>query len=82
MSSGTLFVIATPIGNMKDFSARAIEVIKNLDCLAAEDTRRAGMLLANYGISVKLTSLHDHNEKDKSEYIIEQLKEAEYWFSF
>ena len=73
MSTGTLFVIATPIGNMADWSQRAIDTIAEIDLLAAEDTRRTKILLSYHSLNVRVTSIHEHNEKDKSGYIVELL---------
>jgi len=70
---GTLFVIATPIGNMDDISARARETLDKVDLVAAEDTRRAGQLLTRLGIRNRLVSLHEHNEADRVEEIVEDL---------
>ena len=62
MSKGTLFVVATPIGNLDDLSPRAIRVLGQVDLVAAEDTRVTGRLLTHFGIESRLTALHDHNE--------------------
>lgn len=59
---GTLFVVATPIGNLEDLTFRALRILREVDVVAAEDTRRTGKLLAHYGISKRLLSLHEHNE--------------------
>jgi 16S rRNA (cytidine1402-2'-O)-methyltransferase len=59
---GVLYVIATPIGNMEDITFRAVSILKLVDEVAAEDTRRSGRLLKHYGISTKMTSFHEHNE--------------------
>jgi 16S rRNA (cytidine1402-2'-O)-methyltransferase len=59
---GTLYVVGTPIGNLRDMSFRAIEVLKQVDVVAAEDTRVSARLLQHYGITAKLVSLHEHNE--------------------
>ena len=58
-----LYLIATPIGNLKEMSPRALEIIEDMDIIAAEDTRNAFSLLANYGIKKELFSLREHNEK-------------------
>lgn len=76
MVYGTLYIIATPIGNHADWSSRAVETISNLDFLAAEDTRKTGLLLARYNLSVKTIAVHDHNESDKANYLISLLKEG------
>lgn len=60
--SGTLFVVATPIGNLEDLTFRALRTLKEVDAIAAEDTRRTSKLLAHYGVSKPLVSLHEHNE--------------------
>ena len=73
MKKGTLFITATPIGNLEDMTLRAIRVLKEVDLVAAEDTRRTGMLLKHFGIERPLTSLHDHNEREKSSLIINRL---------
>ena len=70
----TLYLIATPIGNLQDISFRAIDILKNVDLIACEDTRHTGQLLANYSIKKKVTSLHQHNEKDKTKSILEIIK--------
>jgi 16S rRNA (cytidine1402-2'-O)-methyltransferase len=70
---GTLFVVATPIGNLEDISARALAVLGRVAVIAAEDTRRTAKLLAHYGISTPTTSLHEHNERQKSRAILERL---------
>lgn len=60
--SGTLWVVATPIGNLQDASARMRATLENVACVAAEDTRHSGVLLAHFGIRAELVALHDHNE--------------------
>jgi len=63
---GTLYVVATPIGNLEDISARARRVLSQVDLIAAEDTRRSGALLAHLGISKPVESYHEHNEPQKA----------------
>jgi len=63
---GTIYVVATPIGNLQDLSLRALEVLKKVDVIAAEDTRHSAILLQHYGISGKILSLHDFNERQRS----------------
>ena len=70
----TLYLIATPIGNLQDISLRAIDILKNVDLIACEDTRHTGQLLSHYSIKKKLTSLHQHNEKEKTHSILEVIK--------
>jgi 16S rRNA (cytidine1402-2'-O)-methyltransferase len=72
-SSGTLYVIATPIGNMNDISARARELLGSVNLVAAEDTRRAGQLLTRLGLQNRLVSLHEHNEMQRSEMLLTEL---------
>lgn len=74
--SGTLYLCATPIGNLGDVSARCIEILKEVDLVAAEDTRRTVQLLNHFEISKPLTSYHEHNKREKGEYIVKLLKEG------
>lgn len=73
---GRLYVVATPIGNLTDFSFRAVEVLKEVDWIAAEDTRHVRPLLQHYGITGKLVSLHQHNEDRASAGLIEKMKQG------
>jgi 16S rRNA (cytidine1402-2'-O)-methyltransferase len=74
---GTLYVVATPLGNLKDITLRALEVLKNSDLIAAEDTRRTQKLLAAYDLHVPLTSYHEHNKQAKSHLLIARLLRGE-----
>ncbi|MFA6162579.1 MAG: 16S rRNA (cytidine(1402)-2'-O)-methyltransferase [Methylobacter sp.] len=74
---GKLYVVATPIGNLADFSFRAVEILKQVDLIAAEDTRHVKMLLQHYGITNKLISLHQHNEDKASAGLLEKLREGQ-----
>ena len=76
MKQGTLYIVATPIGNLEDITLRAIRVLKEVGLIAAEDTRRTKILLDAHGIDTPLTSLHDHNELKKSEFLISRLREG------
>ena len=76
MDYGTLYLVATPIGNLGDISARALEVLESVDLIAAEDTRRTVQLLNHFGISKPLTSYHEHNKREKGQYIISLLKQG------
>lgn len=77
VSAGTLHVVATPIGNLGDLSARARDVLGSVDLIAAEDTRHTRQLLQSCGIDTPLTSLHEHNEARKSEELIARLAAGE-----
>ncbi len=73
---GTLYIVATPIGNLDDITHRALETLKQVDTIACEDTRHSGRLLANYGIKNKLMSFHMHNENESADKFIKLLKEG------
>jgi 16S rRNA (cytidine1402-2'-O)-methyltransferase len=72
-----LFVVATPIGNLGDITLRAIEVLKSADVVAAEDTRRSGMLLKHLGIKKPFVSYHEHNEAARTTELVERLGRGE-----
>ncbi|HET7673993.1 MAG TPA: 16S rRNA (cytidine(1402)-2'-O)-methyltransferase [Gammaproteobacteria bacterium] len=71
-----LYVVATPIGNLGDFSVRAQEVLRGVELIAAEDTRVSGRLLAHFGIRTPLIALHEHNERERSEDLLARLREG------
>ena len=71
---GTLYVVATPIGNLEDITLRAIEVLKSVDVIAAEDTRHTKILTARYGINTPLTSYFQYNQIKKTDFLIDLLK--------
>src|SRR5207247_1891398 len=73
---GTLFVVATPIGNLEDVTARALRILGTVSLIAAEDTRRTAHLLARYAITTPTTSFHQHNETAKAASIIARLQEG------
>ncbi|ACL70777.1 16S rRNA (cytidine(1402)-2'-O)-methyltransferase [Halothermothrix orenii] len=74
---GKLYICGTPLGNLEDISFRAIKTLKEVDLVAAEDTRRTVKLLNYYDISTPLTSYHEHNEEKKSEELINKLEEGQ-----
>ena len=71
--AGTLFIVATPIGNLEDITLRALRILKTVDLIAAEDTRHTRKLLTHYDIPTPLTSYHDHNEATKVPVLVETL---------
>ena len=74
--SNVLYLVATPIGNLKEFTSRAIEVISDADLVTAEDTRNTYTLLANFGLKKQLFSLREHNEKEAANHIIKLIKDG------
>src|SRR5437016_4225449 len=77
LKPGTLYLVATPIGNLEDITLRALRTLKECDLVAAEDTRRTGQLLKHFGISKPLVSYFQFNEAKRSEEIIERLRRGE-----
>ncbi len=75
--SAQLFVVATPIGHLDDMTFRAIQVLKSVSLIAAEDTRQSAQLLKHFNIETPLTACHDHNEANKIHQLIEKLKNGE-----
>ncbi|MFZ7198023.1 16S rRNA (cytidine(1402)-2'-O)-methyltransferase [Avibacterium avium] len=71
--TGILYIVATPIGNLQDISQRALQVLEQVDLVAAEDTRHSGLLLSHYGIKKPFFALHDHNEQQKADILCEKL---------
>lgn len=71
---GILYIVATPIGNLEDITLRALRILKEVNFIAAEDTRRTKKLLSAHHISTPLVSLHEHNEKEKSSLVISKIK--------
>lgn len=74
---GTLYLVATPIGNMADLSERAIKILSEVDFVAAEDTRNSGLLLSRLGITRPLVSYFEHNKRERGPYIVSRLQNGE-----
>lgn len=74
--AGTLFIVSTPIGNLKDITLRAIETLKSVELIACEDTRHTKKLLSHYSIPTPTTSYFEHNKLKKGEYLLRLLKEG------
>lgn len=74
---GTLFLVATPIGNLEDMTARAIRVLRESSLIAAEDTRRTGRLLSHFGIDTRMLSYHAHNERSRRERLVSALADGD-----
>ncbi|MDP1595546.1 MAG: 16S rRNA (cytidine(1402)-2'-O)-methyltransferase [Methylotenera sp.] len=70
---GILYVVATPIGNLQDITLRALDILKTVDAIAAEDTRHTSGLLSHFGIAKKLIAVHEHNERQSAEKLLAQL---------
>lgn len=75
--SAQLFVVATPIGHLDDMTFRAIDILKSVSVVAAEDTRQSAQLFKHYNISTPLTACHDHNESNKIEQLVQKLLAGE-----
>ncbi|MDH2924173.1 rRNA (cytidine-2'-O-)-methyltransferase [Nicoletella semolina] len=74
--TGTLYIIATPIGNLGDITQRALDTFKQVDLIAAEDTRHSGLLLSHYAIKKPFFALHDHNEQQRAKILVEKLQQG------
>lgn len=77
VKAGTLYVVATPIGNLQDISLRALDVLKSVDLVAAEDTRHTAGLLAHFAIQKKQLAVHEHNEQKSGHLLLERLHAGE-----
>lgn len=76
MTSGTLYIVATPIGNLADITFRAVEILREVACIACEDTRHSKFLLQHYAITTPTIALHEHNEQERHQELIRQLLEG------
>ena len=76
VDKGALYVISTPIGNLEDITLRALRILKEVDLICAEDTRKTRILLNHFHINTPLTSYYEHNERSKTPHIIQQVKEG------
>lgn len=76
--SGILYIVATPIGNLQDITQRALDTLAKADLIAAEDTRHSGLLLSHYGIKKPFFALHDHNEQQRANVLIEKLQQGQH----
>jgi len=77
MNTPTLFVVATPIGNLQDMSTRAIETLQQVDLIAAEDTRHSAPLMQHFAITTPMMAVHDHNERQRSQAIVTRLQQGQ-----
>ena len=75
--AGVLYIVATPIGNLEDITLRALRILKEVDLIAAEDTRHSRVLLDHYAIRTPLVSYHEHNEKSQAPRLVERIKNGE-----
>ena len=74
--AGKLYLCATPIGNLEDITFRVLRTLKEVDLIAAEDTRHSIKLLNHFGIKTPMTSYHEYNKVDKARYLVEQMKDG------
>ena len=75
-AAGSLYVVATPIGNLDDISARALKILREVALIAAEDTRHSARLMQHFGIATPLAACHEHNERDEGSRFITRLLAA------
>ncbi|HEK0317217.1 TPA: 16S rRNA (cytidine(1402)-2'-O)-methyltransferase [Proteus mirabilis] len=76
VTTSTLYIVPTPIGNLGDITQRALDVLSHVDLIAAEDTRHTGLLLQHFAIKARLFALHDHNEQQKADQLISKLQQG------
>ena len=74
--TGTLYIVATPIGNLADITFRAVDILRQCDLIMAEDTRHSRVLLEHYGVTTKVTALHEHNERARADSLVEKLRQG------
>jgi len=74
---GSLYLVSTPIGNLEDITLRALRILKEADLIAAEDTRRTGLLLKHFGIPNRMESYHDHNKVRKTPMLLNRLRQGD-----
>jgi 16S rRNA (cytidine1402-2'-O)-methyltransferase len=77
MSSGILYIVSTPIGNLEDITLRALRILKEVNIIAAEDTRHSQKLLSKYDIHTPLTSYHDHNKEEKAPVLVAKMLDGQ-----
>jgi|TARA_B110000967_G_scaffold99284_1_gene101961 16S rRNA (cytidine1402-2'-O)-methyltransferase len=77
MTTAILYVVSTPIGNLQDLTPRAIETLNRVDLIAAEDTRHSGRLMQHFAISTPMVALHDHNERQRAQSLVQKLAEGQ-----
>jgi 16S rRNA (cytidine1402-2'-O)-methyltransferase len=77
MTTAILYVVSTPIGNLDDLSPRAVETLKKVDLIAAEDTRHSGRLMQHFAISTPMLAVHDHNERQRAQMLVNKLAEGQ-----
>jgi 16S rRNA (cytidine1402-2'-O)-methyltransferase len=77
IEAGILYIVATPIGNLGDISARALEVLQGVDYIAAEDTRHSAALMRHFAIDTPMFALHEHNERHKAQMVLERLQQGQ-----
>lgn len=77
MTTAVFYVVSTPIGNLDDLSPRAVETLKKVDLIAAEDTRHSGRLMQHFAISTPMLAVHDHNERQRAQMLVQKLAQGQ-----